>query len=263
MLAERVTHAADDQQRQALDRAEDLGRRLIFDPDDNSYRHKREPWEQERFTRRAADHPAVLKRALESFAEGVDWLLAHWRELEHTLTTFGTWEIPEAHLAARLLGRRPEDSTEDAVVTVLLLNMLRAMYEPGDYLPTYDAFARIRLFDSSRPVSAARVTLLEAAPPPTPEEAPRNSSRSSTPKQRGCARGKPTPSTPAPRPTARPPFTAPISTTRPPPCCSAVMNPLANASCAAPPLNWPSWITARARWSRPSSSTRTPRPHPT
>jgi hypothetical protein len=170
MLAERVEHATADHDRAALDHAEELGRRLVFDPDDSS-RSKRDPHECARLDRRAADHPAVLKRALEASAQGVDWLLARWVELDHLLTTFGRWEIPQAHLAARLLGRRPEDSLEDPVVTMLLLNMLRTMQPPGFYLPTYDAFARLRLLDSSRPVSQAHVQILEDALPPTCEEA--------------------------------------------------------------------------------------------
>ncbi len=167
MLAERLEHATAEHDRAALDHAEELGRRLVFDPDNDKSTWKRDPHEYARLDRRAADHPAVLKRALEASAQGVDWLLARWVELDHLLTTFGRWEIPQAHLAARLLGRRPEDSLEDPVVTMLLLNMLRTMQPPGFYLPTYD--------------------VLSARPPPARFQPPRVSGARPDPRRRVAA----------------------------------------------------------------------------
>ena len=124
-LSQRLAHAADDFERDARDRAEEIGRRLLDDPIDTNYTFKLDPVERSAYERRRNEHPALLKRALR--ARRLRRRLAaraRWKELEDSLQRFGNWFIPEVYAAARLLGRRPEDSTEDALVTKLILNMI-------------------------------------------------------------------------------------------------------------------------------------------
>lgn len=86
-MAARVRNAVEDAQREALDRAEALGRRLVFAPadrfDTDGYR---DPVLRERLDRREADPPATLARALQASSEGVDWLLVRWDKLRQNET---------------------------------------------------------------------------------------------------------------------------------------------------------------------------------
>ena len=159
-LRDRVRHAADDFERAARDRAEELGRRLLFEPAGPGYRFLPNQSIWERADRRATDHPAILARALAATAQGVDWLLARWDELSDTLKTFGKWQNHEAYAAARLLGRRPEDSTDDPVVAMLILNGLSA--KPGE-VDAYDGFDYARRVDPGRPLDSDRVRALRDA----------------------------------------------------------------------------------------------------
>ncbi len=173
-LATRVTHAAGDFEREALDRAEELGRRLIHDPVDINHTFKLDPLDRAAYQQRRTDHPAILKRALEATTQGVDWLIARWEELQHTLTLFGTWHIYQAYVAARLLGRRPEDSTDDPMVAVLILNMLGTQKPNEDHYGMFEAFNRARKLDPSRPVEHARIDILRASGPASADIAQTN-----------------------------------------------------------------------------------------
>ena len=118
----RERHAADEFELAQRRRAEELGAKLLYEPTDRG-----EPWKNkdevstQRFARRENEPAAFFLREMLSFAQGVDWLLARWAELREPLASFGTWENNQIYEAARMLGRRPEMSTDDPLVSRLLL----------------------------------------------------------------------------------------------------------------------------------------------
>ncbi len=140
-LSRRLAHAADDFERDARDRAEEIGRRLLDDPIDTNYTFKLDPVERSAYERRRNEHPALLKRR-SSATSTASTGCSRWKELEDSLQRFGNWFIPEVYAAARLLGRRPEDSTEDALVTKLILNMIGTHDVEYDRQSIYEAFSR-------------------------------------------------------------------------------------------------------------------------
>jgi len=111
---ERILHAADRFDADALASAYALGRRLIDDPivrapEDGEPKQvivaKHERWFN--------DEPAVLLLQLQSTAQGVDWLLARWRELLHILDSERSWSFYYQNRAIRLLGKRVDDVFDD------------------------------------------------------------------------------------------------------------------------------------------------------
>jgi hypothetical protein len=111
---ERILHAADRFDADALASAYALGRRLIDDPIDRDPEPdkpkqvigaKHERWFN--------DEPAVLLLQLQATAQGVDWLLARWRELMHVLESELCWNFYYKNRAIRLLGKRVDDLFED------------------------------------------------------------------------------------------------------------------------------------------------------
>ena len=111
---ERILHAADRFDADALASAYALGRRLIDDPivrapEANAPKQvileKHERWFR--------DEPAVLLLQLQASAQGVDWLLARWRELLHILESELCWNFYYQNRAIRLLGKRVDDLFED------------------------------------------------------------------------------------------------------------------------------------------------------
>src|SRR6185312_2286464 len=116
-IEQRVRHAADDFDREQKDRADKLGRDLLWEPTARGNHHDNEDdYASERFEARETIDTRALWRELQSFAEGVDWLLGWWETLLETLDSFGTWWDNEAYIACRLLGRDPERATDDPVV---------------------------------------------------------------------------------------------------------------------------------------------------
>ena len=167
-LAERLRHAAADHRRAALDLANALGERLLFEPvDQGSDSNWEDPIRRARMERRDADNPAVLARALAATAEGADWLIARWEDLLEALDAFGSWEPQEAYAACRLLGRRPEDSIDDAVVAKLII---AAHAAAKGYWSLYDAFSQARRGLTGRAVQPCRVEARSAQYAPTQEE---------------------------------------------------------------------------------------------
>ena len=163
----RLRHAADDHGRAALDRADALGERLLFEPvDQGSDSNWEDPIRRARMERRDADNPAVLARALAATAEGADWLIARWEDLLEALDTFGSWEPQEAYAACRLLGRRPEDSIDDAVVSTLII---AAHAAAKGYWSLYDAFSQARRGLIGRAVQHCRVEARSERFAPTQE----------------------------------------------------------------------------------------------
>ena len=119
-------HAAADLLRDEQTRAQELGRRLLFEPINRNAVITREPHVVEALATRLADDPAVLAPLLQSFAEGSAWLLARWAEILEVLDRCGSWHYPEKYAAIRMLGRRPEDFTSDPLGDriVLLCNAI-------------------------------------------------------------------------------------------------------------------------------------------
>ena len=167
-LDQRRRHAATNHRRAALDCAEALGERLLFEPvDQGSDSDWEDPIRRARIDRRDADNPAVLARALMASAEGADWLIARWEDLLEALDEFGSWEPQEAYAACRLLGRRPEDSIDDALVAKLII---AAHAAAKGYWSLYDAFSQARRGLIGRAVQHCRVEARSARYKPTQEE---------------------------------------------------------------------------------------------
>ena len=100
--------------------AEEIGRRLIFEPLDRCEGPEwREPITQERIYQRNHDYPAALKFEIERTAQGVDWMLDQWNVLRGMLRFYSFWHYPEKMTAVRLLGKRPEDLVEDLEVGMI------------------------------------------------------------------------------------------------------------------------------------------------
>ena len=108
-LSERMRMAKTECQIARCDAAEELGRRLTFEPLDRMDIPKiHDPKIRERMDRREADNPACLKRALEVTAEGCRWMIRRWEGLKGNLRAGQMWHFPEEYDAVRLLGLRPE-----------------------------------------------------------------------------------------------------------------------------------------------------------
>jgi len=131
---------------------------LLFEPlDRTTHQYTVDPNLEDRYDRREVDHPSTYTSALQAAAQGVDWLLTRWGELVESLDTFGSWQDPEIYTAARLLGRRPEDSTDDPVVARLILASHAVKVGPWNLL---DAFTQARRGIPGRPVDWRRVERL-------------------------------------------------------------------------------------------------------
>ncbi|MFO0953828.1 MAG: hypothetical protein U0835_22265 [Isosphaeraceae bacterium] len=126
-------HAADVFTRAQIDRAEEIGRRLLFDPINRCARDPiHQPGYQEIVEARRVDDPPKLVRELTSFREGADWLLDRWHELRQTLQNEGFLHYPEKIRLIRLLGRRPGDVLNDPVVLSVTLACQACNPEPLD-----------------------------------------------------------------------------------------------------------------------------------
>src|SRR6478736_2018968 len=96
-IEQRVRHAADDFDRAQHDRADKLGKDLLWEPTARgNHRDNDDDYASERFEARETIDTRALWRELQSFAHGVDWLLDWWDTLLETLDSFGTWYDNEA-----------------------------------------------------------------------------------------------------------------------------------------------------------------------
>jgi hypothetical protein len=149
-----VRHAAERAEHEARDQAEALGARLLDDPIDRACTFDtRDDRTREGLDRRWRENPSVLVRALKASAEGVEWLLARWAELERSLVTFGHWHPADKFKAVRLLGRRPEDVFDDPNVTMIFADCNAAHPQSWDiYSELYQATSGVpnRPFDENR-----------------------------------------------------------------------------------------------------------------
>jgi hypothetical protein len=127
----RVSNARYEAEHEALVRAEELGRRLVFEPFPIALVNNHEaitvgPYEVEARAQREADVPRLLLHELCSFADGADWLIDRWQRLRGRLVAGGSWTVAELRQAARMLGRRPEETHDDPVVASLIIGYFHA-----------------------------------------------------------------------------------------------------------------------------------------
>ncbi len=109
--AKRVRHAASRFEREERERAERLGKRLLA-PAFASAQNRRTGTKP-----KTSECPPALKRELESFAQGADWLLDWWRKLRATLAVDGRWDDFEVFVSIALLGRYADECLDDPELT--------------------------------------------------------------------------------------------------------------------------------------------------
>jgi hypothetical protein len=167
---QRVLHAADLFDADALASAYALGRRLIDDPIDRApdvgapkqvLLEKHERWFN--------DEPAVLLLQLQSTAQGVDWLLARWRELLHILDSELCWNFYYQYRAIRLLGNRVDDMFEDQNSRAIVLAAFAATKDIKGW--SVYRVAELSYFRcDGRVGDPRRVTYIETLAPESPEK---------------------------------------------------------------------------------------------
>jgi hypothetical protein len=129
-----VRHAEIDFEADAKKHAEEIGRRLIFEPLDRCETPEwREPIVQKRLDQRAADHPKCLLFELERTAHGVNWLLDQWNCFRGMLHFNGYWHYTEKLTVIRLLGKRPEDVLEDCDIGAMFVATHLLHVKPMDF----------------------------------------------------------------------------------------------------------------------------------
>ena len=109
-LSARVRHAVEIHDRARLERAEELGNRLLYDPLNRCMVPPSDPETLRKLLIWRAINPATVVRELESFAEGVDWMIARWqriavildRELRRALADLQKKRKEEAQAAKRV-----------------------------------------------------------------------------------------------------------------------------------------------------------------
>jgi hypothetical protein len=136
---QRLLHAIDRFDADALAATYEVGRRLIDDPFNRAIPPSPVPGaappsaapapitinlpKQQRWI---DDEPAVLLLQLQSSAQGIDWLLARWRELLYILETELSWNFYYQNRAIRLLGKRVEDLFDNQDSRKIILAALAA-----------------------------------------------------------------------------------------------------------------------------------------
>jgi hypothetical protein len=119
--AERTRHAAANFDLQQLQRAEKLGDALFYDPVNRCENIVYTPEMLRKLEVWNALDPAIIAAELETFAHGVDWMIARWVELAAILDDEGFWHFDSRFYANKLMGRRPEDIMYDPVVRDVFL----------------------------------------------------------------------------------------------------------------------------------------------
>jgi hypothetical protein len=119
------THGAD-QNKSQQDEAVDLGQRLFWDPRGPLavYPHSELPPGGVRVSWSGIlgdpDHPALLRRRLESTRAGCRWLIDRWAELGSLLERQAAWHAPERFKVIRLLGKQPLEALHDRELATML-----------------------------------------------------------------------------------------------------------------------------------------------
>ena len=167
-LASKVRHAAETHDRERFARAEELGNRSMYDPLNRCIVPPVDPDTLRRIHNWRAINPAVVVRELESFAEGVDWMIKRWERIAGILDRENFWHYPEKFEAIKLLGQRPDDALNVEIVGKIF-NACRVLHpEPWDITADIQQAA---LGCEGRPIYAVRAEWLEARAPRTSEEA--------------------------------------------------------------------------------------------
>jgi hypothetical protein len=127
----RVSNARYEAEHESLVRAEELGRRIVFEPFSIALVNNHEaitvgPYEVEALAQREQDVPRLLLHELCSFADGADWLIDRWERLRRRVVAGGSWTVAELRQAARMLGRQPEETHDDPVVASLIIGYFHA-----------------------------------------------------------------------------------------------------------------------------------------
>ena len=116
-LSLQVRHAEDVYNLEQFSAAEELGKRLIFEPIGRcEVPQVHDPAVYNRLEQRDLDIPAVLTRELQNSASGAQFLIERWVELGDVIRLHGYLHYPEKLRAIRMLGRNPEDVVEDPLV---------------------------------------------------------------------------------------------------------------------------------------------------
>ena len=167
-LSTRVRHAVETYHRERFERAEELGNRLMYDPLNRCIVPPSDPETLRKLLIWRAINPAVVVRELESFAEGVDWMIARWERIGGILDRESFWHYPEKYEAIKLLGHRPDDALNVEIVGKITMACRLLHPEPWDITADIQQAA---LGCEGRPIYAVRAQWLEAHGPKSFEQA--------------------------------------------------------------------------------------------
>ena len=179
---QRLLHAYDRFDADTLAATYEVGRRLIDDPFNRAIPPSPVPGDpppsstpapitinlpkQQRWV---DDEPAVLLLQLQRSAQGVDWLLARWRELMYILDTELSWNFYYQNRAIRLLGKRVEDLFDNQESRKIILGALAAGKEAQEWT-LLEIAKQSMLGTAGRIDDACRVEYAATLAPATPEE---------------------------------------------------------------------------------------------
>ena len=179
---QRLLHAYDRFDADALAATYEVGRRLIDDPFNRAIPPSPVPGDPPPSTTPAPitinlpkqqrwidDEPAVLLLQLQRSAQGVDWLLARWRELLHILNSELSWNYYYQNRAIRLLGKRVEDLFDDQESRKIILGALAAGKD-AQVWGLLEIAKQSMLGAAGRIDDACRVEYIATLAPATPEE---------------------------------------------------------------------------------------------
>ena len=167
-LSSRVRHASETHDREQFARAEELGNRLMYDPLNRCIVPPNDPDTLRRIHNWRAINPAVVVRELESFSEGVDWMISRWERIAGILDRENFWHYPEKFEAIKLLGHRPDDALNVDIVGKIFLACRVLHPEPWDVTADIQQAA---LGCEGRPIYAVRAQWLEAHGPKSFDQA--------------------------------------------------------------------------------------------
>jgi hypothetical protein len=163
--AERTRHAAANFDLRQLQRAEKLGDDLFYDPVNRCENLVRDPEMLRKLEVWNGLDPAIIAAELETFAHGVDWMIARWVELAAILEEDGFWHYDSRFSANKLMGRRPDDLMSDPVVRDIFLACY--VLHPEPWKLWLDAQQATIGLESRRPVYQWRTQTWEMNRMPT------------------------------------------------------------------------------------------------
>jgi hypothetical protein len=111
-LARRIRKAQLNRSSRRMQQVCDLGRKLLYNPGPKVLASSRRPWD---------DNPAAFLRGLEESAEGCQWLLERWRELQHVTIRSVEWTKADMFKLIRLQGKVPIEAINDPTLNAIFL----------------------------------------------------------------------------------------------------------------------------------------------